>query len=671
MSYLEGLMAADKNFLARKEMRLREEADARAKREFEWRQEEQDRQSRERTAIEQQRSLGLSPFISRGDAGFDPFNFGQGAQPAVQAPLPEVPPAAQTLSPPVRSPIGSAPQTGDDRLFILNNELRLAQASGNQADVAGLTREIERVTSGGKTTEPSVKKGTTWRSSPEESNKGIVLPDYYNKLLAQRDAAANDPAAVARIEADLRDVVMEMRRAKVNLPSPLPTMAARPQGGLMPPQAQAPMPEMVAATGLQPQQTAVQTPAVQMQPQATQAPQAAPQDITSTAEWKALESAYALAKTPEQLLMVQNAAIALVNRHEYAGLAAKVMQATPEQLEAFARNFTDATHVNGSAKTNADGTMTISLDGGKPATYRRDQLAVIVVGLSKLRKGDPSGVSDIASVNKDLAESVQRDIKNNVDVATVNNNAAQTSGQISDGRSRAEVQAAQGAYYTEQTSALSEARDYRKQASEKVQQFTELSIADQNGPVGKALMNQIQILNMKAGGGMPGLGRQSSDQPQNQLNDLDRIKIKRWEDATAALPPNATQGDKDRVAAILNGLPPEVISSLTGGSANSGGLMGSGWPAAGGDNSRGGAATTNGATYRPSTTEARIAPVGRSAGLAPPSAQDAYQPLPNGWRVLSQNSGGYSVQKAPNGPVEFMPYRELQGLGLTPYPTQR
>jgi hypothetical protein len=99
----------------------------------------------------------------------------------------------------------------------------------------------------------------------------------------------------------------------------------------------------------------------------------------------------------------------------------------------------------------------------------------------------------------------------------------------------------------------------RAEAAKLAGEFADLTVAEQNGPKGLALMKQINMANLKAGGQLS-LGGQGAGKMERTLNDADKIKFETllktnaWEQAER-------KGDTAAMNNLLvrRGLSPELI----------------------------------------------------------------------------------------------------------------
>lgn len=108
-----------------------------------------------------------------------------------------------------------------------------------------------------------------------------------------------------------------------------------------------------------------------------------------------------------------------------ANVYQSALNASPEQMAKWAEGFSNNQHVRGKINFDPRTNMsTLQLDGGGAVQMTRPQAAKYVAGLWKLSRGDASGLGDLESIDKNLAESAKADLDRMGNVTRTNNDAS-------------------------------------------------------------------------------------------------------------------------------------------------------------------------------------------------------------------------------------------------------
>jgi hypothetical protein len=110
-----------------------------------------------------------------------------------------------------------------------------------------------------------------------------------------------------------------------------------------------------------------------------------------------------LARTPAELMQVNQAITEFKRKKEHAAVLDRVANLDDARMGELAKSLTDSQIVPGKATFDPKtGYTTVSMDGGEPIQMNRQQLSQYMLGMYKLRSGDVTGQDLIAGVNKDL-----------------------------------------------------------------------------------------------------------------------------------------------------------------------------------------------------------------------------------------------------------------------------
>jgi len=116
-----------------------------------------------------------------------------------------------------------------------------------------------------------------------------------------------------------------------------------------------------------------------------------------------------------------------------AQIQKRIAGANPETLVSFAQQYTDNANIPGSMSVDPKtGLATLKLDGGEPIKMSKVQLAQYAVGLWKQSKGDPSGLEDLARIDKSLADMADKAYGRVKDTVVNANDVALKSNQMRD-----------------------------------------------------------------------------------------------------------------------------------------------------------------------------------------------------------------------------------------------